>query len=550
MNIGELKATLGVDTSNFDSGIRRSTSSLMSFKTAIAALGLTTLAYKLNQAAKEWENLYKKQEQAEAGLRQVMKSMDRYSDSAYENMLDIAKMMQQTTTFGDEAVIAGTRMLMTYKDISDDLMPRVIQAMTDLSALTGRDMVASANLMGRAAMGLTGELRRVGITVDQATYQSRGFLGILQQIESQVQGQARALAMTKSGGMEQFDNQVSDLKENLGLLTLNIKTGFVPTLNDIVTNLNGWFENQKKLQEMGLPNWFDKLHEGASKFAEDLKNIGTGFWTMAKKLEKAASEMDEIGFFGTLGGRRPSYREVPNMAPEGLTNIPGKGKTYPLASGLDYYEYMASKAKDAYADIEKESASFWDKMAGHVQSFDTTFSSMFADMLWGADVTFGDIAESFGRMLTQMTIQYQIAQPMFAWLSGLFGGGPAPVGVLPSGEAYMPGYAWAKGGVFDNGRIMAFARGGMVNRPTLFPMAGGAGLMGEAGPEAILPLKRTAGGELGVRAQGGGDIYNITNNIATYDMANFAEYFNRFTESNPGAITGPLQKARMGGRRV
>lgn len=114
----------------------------------------------------------------------------------------------------------------------------------------------------------------------------------------------------------------------------------------------------------------------------------------------------------------------------------------------------------------------------------------------------------------------------------------------------MPGYAWAKGGVFDNGRIMAFARGGMVNRPTLFPMAGGAGLMGEAGPEAILPLKRNASGELGVRSQGGGDIYNITNNIATYDMANFAEYFNRFTESNPSAITGPLQKARMGGRRV
>ena len=49
--------------------------------------------------------------------------------------------------------------------------------------------------------------------------------------------------------------------------------------------------------------------------------------------------------------------------------------------------------------------------------------------------------------------------------------------------------------------IRRFASGGVVERPTAFPMRGGRwGLMGEAGPEAILPLQRLANGRLGVEA--------------------------------------------------
>lgn len=62
----------------------------------------------------------------------------------------------------------------------------------------------------------------------------------------------------------------------------------------------------------------------------------------------------------------------------------------------------------------------------------------------------------------------------------------------------------AKGNVFAQNKIVPFAYGGIVNKPTLFPMANGMGLMGEAGPEAIMPLKRGRGGRLGVEASGGG----------------------------------------------
>ena len=61
----------------------------------------------------------------------------------------------------------------------------------------------------------------------------------------------------------------------------------------------------------------------------------------------------------------------------------------------------------------------------------------------------------------------------------------------------------ANGNVVANNKIVPFAYGGVVNKPTLFPMANGAGLMGEAGPEAIMPLRRTASGRLGVESSGG-----------------------------------------------
>jgi lambda family phage tail tape measure protein len=64
----------------------------------------------------------------------------------------------------------------------------------------------------------------------------------------------------------------------------------------------------------------------------------------------------------------------------------------------------------------------------------------------------------------------------------------------------------AKGNVFGQNGIQKFARGGIVNRPTMFPFANGIGLMGEAGPEAIMPLRRGPGGRLGVEMAGGSGV--------------------------------------------
>jgi phage-related minor tail protein len=88
-------------------------------------------------------------------------------------------------------------------------------------------------------------------------------------------------------------------------------------------------------------------------------------------------------------------------------------------------------------------------------------------------------------------------------------------------QAVIGGLApFAKGGAFASGRVTAFASGGIVSGPTTFPMRGGTGLMGEAGPEAIMPLARGADGKLGVRSGGGGTV-QVTMNITTPDVTGF-----------------------------
>lgn len=78
-----------------------------------------------------------------------------------------------------------------------------------------------------------------------------------------------------------------------------------------------------------------------------------------------------------------------------------------------------------------------------------------------------------------------------------------------------------KGGAFAQGRVMPFAKGGVVAQATAFPMRGATGLMGEAGPEAIMPLSRGADGRLGVQAAGSARPVTVVMNITTPDVQGF-----------------------------
>lgn len=116
----------------------------------------------------------------------------------------------------------------------------------------------------------------------------------------------------------------------------------------------------------------------------------------------------------------------------------------------------------------------------------------------------------FKPLVTQgMGIGTQILGSVVSSVAGgiggsLFGGG-ANANI---GNRFDPGPGLgssAKGNIFDRAGIVPFSRGGIVNMPTLFPFSRGTGLMGESGPEAILPLSRDSGGRLGVRTEGGGN---------------------------------------------
>ena len=79
---------------------------------------------------------------------------------------------------------------------------------------------------------------------------------------------------------------------------------------------------------------------------------------------------------------------------------------------------------------------------------------------------------------------------------------------------------FASGGAISQGRVLPFAKGGVVTQATSFPMRGATGLMGEAGPEAIMPLSRGADGSLGVRAENGRSV-TVNMHISTPDVQGF-----------------------------
>jgi hypothetical protein len=154
-------------------------------------------------------------------------------------------------------------------------------------------------------------------------------------------------------------------------------------------------------------------------------------------------------------------------------------------------------------------------------SISVSFTNLFKTLTSGCE----DTAEAFrnlGREIVASVMQKAIFDPfstaLSAGLSSLFIGASGGLagnqsaisgagGLSANANNFSNFMASALGNAFHHGRIMAFANGGIFDRPTLFPMRNGMGLMGEAGPEAVMPLRRGTDGRLGV--SGGSQPLNI-----------------------------------------
>lgn len=139
------------------------------------------------------------------------------------------------------------------------------------------------------------------------------------------------------------------------------------------------------------------------------------------------------------------------------------------------------------------------------------FGRVVGDALTGAAVKGREADDVFRSLVTRLSsLAINAAfRPLEQGVAGLFQNLGGALG-------------FAQGGAFQSGRVVPFASGGVVAAPTYFPLANGrTGLMGEAGAEAILPLRRGPDGTLGVASGSGGRAVNVTVNVATPDASSF-----------------------------
>ncbi|EMG8197984.1 phage tail tape measure protein [Salmonella enterica] len=206
--------------------------------------------------------------------------------------------------------------------------------------------------------------------------------------------------------------------------------------------------------------------------------------------------------------------------------------------------YAASDAQRSdWADGMREGFANWADTASDYasQSADLVNNAMtglvgnISDALSGNKVDWEDWASSVLQSMQKIILNAMLVDSLrsasnsgfFSSIGGMFGAGAgAASGSTPSG-AYNSAASGiklnAKGGAYASESLSAYSNS-IVSTPTYFAFAKGAGLMGEAGPEAIMPLTRSADGSLGVRmvgtqgaTSGGGDTiihqhFNISGN--------------------------------------
>jgi len=181
----------------------------------------------------------------------------------------------------------------------------------------------------------------------------------------------------------------------------------------------------------------------------------------------------------------------------------------------DYYKSVDAMQSDWMSGMSDGLANWLDESSNYSASAASAVSNGLgsaldnvADMLIGNKASWKDWMTSVLSMIVKIGLQ-MAAVNLITGIVGSVGGAAAGAAGGASGNNAFSGGAYsnlslnAKGGVYSSSDLSSYS-GQIVSSPTLFAFAKGAGLMGEAGPEAIMPLTRAADGSLGVRAITGG----------------------------------------------
>ncbi len=187
--------------------------------------------------------LANEQEKAEQKVAQAVRSTGMAAGFSAQQLKEMAAELQKTTVFGDEEILNKvTAQLLTFTNITGENFKKTQEAALNLATVLDGDLQSAAIMLGKALndpVSNLGALSRAGIQFSdeqeklikslwEAGKAAEAQAIILQELERQYGGQARAMAQTAAGQMRQFANLLGDFKEKLGDLLKNL---LVPLLN-------------------------------------------------------------------------------------------------------------------------------------------------------------------------------------------------------------------------------------------------------------------------------------------------------------------------------
>jgi tape measure domain-containing protein len=255
-------------------------------------------------------------------------------------------------------------------------------------------------------------------------------------------------------------------------------------LSEILIANNKYAKDKKDLLEQQTSELYSQL-DISGVLDKNLQNRLSGAFTGATATGTFRTDMDLMpGLTGGKAGKKieelkTQIAELTNIGNIAITSAEGIGNAF--ANSFQGLIDGSMSAREALSSFFKDVASMFLEMATQIIAKQMTM------------IILQSILKALGAVAGAGNVGSSATN---------FGGAPG-VNFNPAAFS-MPALA-ANGAYFSNG-IAAFARGGIVGSPTLFQFANGGttqtGLMGEAGPEAIMPLSRGAGGKLGVNASG------------------------------------------------
>lgn len=310
---------------------------------------------------------------------------------------------------------------------------------------------------------------------------------------------AAELRQRQAGGVEALDAQAAALQEQARLVGLN---------SEAQREYNAIRETTRILDEAGIRDEHERaraigrtlINLQGIKAAEEDRARADAIESTREQTRAFQEQINTIGLTGTALER---YNTLTKLRAE--LEETGALKTREGVQALE-------EAKQKFDELERVKA-----LKGVFDEVGQALGDAFTDFIVGAKSA-REALEDFLKQVSRALVQKAVASLIGGIGTSLF---------APS----------AKGNVFDRRGITPFARGGVVDRPTLFPFANGTGLMGEAGPEAILPLTRGSDGTLGVQAEGmGAQPINVTLNISTPDADSFRKSQKQTTAAARRAI--------------